>query len=791
MESVGRAIVRHRVPVLVLTLGLGLGLGAELFPLEDVHYDFSVRRIFDTSPDRVELLRRFKEDFGDDVGWTGVLYATRRPGEPGGVLTEPVLRSMDRVQAWFASRPEMVPGEAFSVLDAADLHAEVIQGSVLRHALEASPADPAALEAAAAALRDHELYRGRLLSPSGDAALVMGRFDRDHQEETDRREALEALDALLDTERALLGEGILIDPLGLPVVGRDLTQVAQEDTLVFTPVVIGLIAALLLLFFRSLPVTAVTLGTVLLLMVAGVGLMQALGEPINLINNTIPTILLVVGVAEAVHLVERVHGMRRAGMPPRQAAAEGTAVMVAPCLLTMVTTAVGFGSLCTAHMPILRSYGLYTAATVLLAALFNLTLLPALLSFGRKRPRHTRESPALQAFLRGLAEFTLRHPRAIVWSCIAAMAAAAAWAVLGLEINSRVMEETPPDNPVRQALERVEERLSGVLTHEVVIRGPEGSMKDHRLVAALDRLDRKLMEDPAFRGYLHRVETLADPVREVGRGFRHGVDARGLPQSGPVLADLLLMLESGAEDELARLVTFGYDATRISLVVGDGGSRAWAGLHARVEELLDEQIREDPVLGARFEALSTGTMTYVDQALQFIIRDMVSSVLMAFVIIMVMMALLFRSLRAGLISMLPNVFPLLGTAALMAGLGIPLRLSTLIIFAICLGIAVDDTIHFLARFRQEIRAGRAAEDAIRVTMTTSGRAMVMTTVLLVLGFLVNVGSGFLARQQFGVLAGATLVLALVGDLVLLPPLVLLTRLDRVFRGSNPSPGGTP
>jgi predicted RND superfamily exporter protein len=160
---------------------------------------------------------------------------------------------------------------------------------------------------------------------------------------------------------------------------------------------------------------------------------------------------------------------------------------------------------------------------------------------------------------------------------------------------------------------------------------------------------------------------------------------------------------------------------------------------------------------------------------------MITSVALAFLIIMVLMALLFRSLRTGLISMLPNVFPLIGTAGLMALLGIPLRLSTLILFAICLGIAVDDTIHFLARFRQEVRAGRTAEDAIRTTMTTSGKAMTLTTILLVAGFLVNISSDFLARQQFGFLAGVTLILALLGDFFLLAPCILLTRLDRVFR----------
>ena len=781
MDAFGHFIVRYRWPVLLLTLGLGLGLGSTLIPFSKVEYDFSVKRLFDSSPDRVELLHEFKDHFGDDVGWVGVLYATRDPDAPGGIFTPEILASIDRTQGWLGNRPEVELGTATSILDAADLHSPTIRGGIIRKAMAADPPDPAALDAAAARILEHEIYRGRLVSRSGDATLVMARFERDLDEEPERRPLLEDLDAIVAAERARVGAQVTVEPIGLPVVGRDLTALAQGDIIRFTPIVLGVITILLLVFFRSFAVTGVALGTVFLIMIAGVGLLQALGEPINIINNTIPTILMVVGIAEAIHLIERIQGERRAGRPPREAAAEGTARMVAPCLLTMVTTAVGFGSLASAHIPILRNYGVFTAAAVLLAAVFNLALIPALLSFGSPREARTRDTQRSERVLGWIAERTIRHPRLLFGIFLTFMAGSLAYAMVGIDINSRVMEEATEENPVRQALDRAEDRMSGVLSHEIYIRGEDGAVRDPHLIRALDALDRALMEDPAFHGYLDRVETLADLVREMGHGFHSGMDAQGLPESDAALADLLLLLESGAEDELERYASFTYDATRISLVVRDGGSKAWAALQPRCEALLDALIREDPALGPRLDPVITGTMTYVDETLDFIIQDMITSVALAFLIIMVLMALLFRSLRTGLISMLPNVFPLIGTAGLMALLGIPLRLSTLILFAICLGIAVDDTIHFLARFRQEVRDGRSAEDAIRTTMTTSGKAMTLTTILLVAGFLVNISSDFLARQQFGFLAGVTLILALLGDFFLLAPCILLTRLDRVFR----------
>ncbi len=781
MDAFGHFIVRHRWPVLVLTLGLAAWLGSQLIPLSGVKYDFSVRRLFDSSPDRVELLRKFQEDFGDDVGWVGVLYATRDPDAARGIFEPEVLKSMARVQNWLATRPEMEIGTATSILDAADLHSPTIRSGILRIALEMEPPDPAALKEAATRLLNHEIYRGRLISQSGDTALVICRFDPDHHDEQDREPALVALDELVEAERNRVGDQVTVEPIGLPVVGRNLTALAQGDIIRFTPIVLLVITVVLLIFFRSAIVASIALGTVFITMIAGVGLLQALGEPINIINNTIPTILMVVGIAEAIHLIERIHGERRAGRPPREAAAEGTARMVAPCLLTMLTTAVGFGSLASAHIPILRNYGIFTAAAVLLAALFNLTLIPAALSFGSRRKARVQRTRRSEQVLGWIADSTIRHPRIIFGLFLTFMAGSLAYAIVGIDINSRVMEEATEDNPVRQALDRAEARMSGVLTHEIYIRGADDAVRDPRLILALDRLDRALMEDPAFHGYLDRVDTLADLVREMGRGFHRGVDDRGLPENEEVLADLLLLLESGAEDELNRYASFTYDATRISLVVRDNGSKAWARLRPRCEALLDELIRDDPALGARFDPVITGTMTYVDDTLDFIIQDMITSVGLAFLIIMVLMALLFRSLRTGLISMLPNLFPLIGTAGLMALLGIPLRLSTLILFAICLGIAVDDTIHFLARFRQEVRDGHSAEDAIRTTMTTSGRAMTLTTILLVAGFLVNISSDFLARQQFGFLAGVTLILALLGDFFLLAPCILLTRLDRVFR----------
>jgi predicted RND superfamily exporter protein len=257
-----------------------------------------------------------------------------------------------------------------------------------------------------------------------------------------------------------------------------------------------------------------------------------------------------------------------------------------------------------------------------------------------------------------------------------------------------------------------------------------------------------------------RAALLGDPV-----------ERDQMPDSREQIEQLHLLI-AGAPDEPAgvnRFVTSDFRNARLLLRVSDVGAKAQLKLAKRLEDRLDEAFGEVATVDYRL----TGDAYVASVALDSFIRDLFYSLLVAFGIIFVMMTFVFRSLKLGLISMLPNTIPLVLTFGYMGLMGINLNTTTIIIFAISLGLAVDDTIHFLARFREEIDRRDTAKEAILYTYYGAGRAILLTSVLLVTGLAVLLLSDFVPTRQFGILTSITIGGAVFGDLILLPSLLYL------------------
>ncbi|MBM4356152.1 MAG: hypothetical protein FJ109_20565 [Deltaproteobacteria bacterium] len=340
------------------------------------------------------------------------------------------------------------------------------------------------------------------------------------------------------------------------------------------------------------------------------------------------------------------------------------------------------------------------------------------------------------------------------------------------------------------AIDGLEQTLSGSLP------ASQGrcveTVKDAALLAAVDRVAHQLLDDPNISKHVGRIEGLHETVKQMHQAFRRNAPGSySLPDSRQGVAQLLLPLESASQEFLDRVVTLDYDATRVTLYLYDHGSSAWDTVKGVAQQRLQNAISLDPDLGRRYSFEITGTMNFVEKALSFIVRDMLTSLGTAFIFIFGLIVLLFRSVRVGMVSFLPNIFPLVATLVAMVVFGIELRTATVLIFSISLGIAVNDTIHFVARYNEEVQAGRPPVEAVRLSMRSTGRAMVVSTVILAGGFLVDVISEFVALRQFGYLASFTVVMALVGDMLVLPAsLVLLAKPDMLALGGKGAGGTT-
>ncbi|TVQ95283.1 MAG: hypothetical protein EA398_17970 [Deltaproteobacteria bacterium] len=632
------------------------------------------------------------------------------------------------------------------------------------------------------AIEDAPLLRGRIVSHDGRLAVVAVTMDRSITRNADIAALVDAVLHTVDRHEPPDGTRILLS--GLPYVRHMVVERMQRDQSVLMPTAIAVCLLILLVAFRwwpalVLPMASVGAGAVWL-----VGGMAIAREPFNIINNIVPMMVIIIGISNAIHLLSRYGEECRQGHPRRSAAARAMIAMAVACFLTSFTTAVGFASLAIARTEILGRFGLTAAAGVMLVYVSTLLVLPASLTLVRKpgnRSLVAREGLLEQA-VSHLAQLTARRA-----PLIATLAAATFLACLGsmalVRVDSAVLDQFDPEDQIHQTTRLVERELGGIRPLDVLLRldHPE-LVTDARFVSWVEdflqaaRHEHGILSASAYAGLLReaRVMTRRDPRARTG------------PVSSDELATLLDLVRSSGQGPLAGYLSADGTTMRIQLRVEDMGAQATIRLAERLDAQLNEQL-------ATFDGVThqlAGDAFTGSRGLDVVIRDLMGSLLLAFLIIFGFLGVLLRSLRLGLLSILPNVLPLALTLAWMVVRDIPLNTATAIIFSISIGLAVDGTIHMLVRFQEERRRGHGVEDALVRASRGTGRAIVLTCVSLVLGFGVMLLSAFVPVRRFGELIAVTVVGVLIGTLVVLPALITLFAPRR--RGEEmPEPDGSP
>ncbi|MCA9514809.1 MAG: MMPL family transporter [Myxococcales bacterium] len=481
-------VLRFRWPILLAVTAVTVWLGAALWPPEELAVDFSFEGLLVADEAERAELDAMRADFGEDVDKVVVLVVV--PGAGGadadglGVLAPDVVRAMDGLADALRARPELDPEsvlapDGLACLRRGEIHARCLADALAR--LDAAPAGAAAdarraYASDARAVAGSALYRGVVLGSDGRTALVAADFAPSASTADAREPLVAALPALTDALRARLPPGSEVHVTGIPVVEATYSAMALGDLARFVPITAALVALLLLLAFRHPRALWVPLPGVGAATLASLGLMQRLGEPLNLVNNVTGVIVLVIGVADGVHILARWQETRVPADPAgrRRAIAEVMARMTPACFVTSLTTAVGFGSLVTAAIPTVRSFGLFAAAAVMLAFVAQMLLVPIMLSVGAPPalPADGGRPRGLERRLAWVAAAIERRRRAVLLA-FAATTALAAVGLAQVRADARALGELPADHPLALATAAVEEHLSGVLSHAIVFTARE------------------------------------------------------------------------------------------------------------------------------------------------------------------------------------------------------------------------------------------------------------------------------------------------------------------------------
>lgn len=746
------SLLLRRVPVVLAVAAVVAWLG---LTSRDLGFDYSPQAIFETGDDDDRFLHEVTATFGSGDGMI-LLVVSRADG----VLHRPTLEWVRdltlrlRLEPW-AKRVESLPTLALPVppeTDEDDLRVEPLGVDVGEARVAGDPA-----------------VDGLLVSRDRTATVILLELRDDLRQVDAMKAPVERAEALAADHPA----DVTVQPYGLPTLRVKGVDMLREDQRVMLPLVTGLFTVALFLLFRGRPVAAiaplVAVGATLLCVG---GVMTLTGRPVDILSNVLPVMLFAIGVSDAVHLMSRAaeeHAAPTSDAPPLVTAVERLTVA---CFMTSFTTAVGFASLLTSRTAVLRGFAWVAAVGVVLAYVLTILLVPPLLSWFRSLRLPSEAPRRLPALLSALGRSVGAHP----WWWLAggvAMAAVAAVGASRVVIDNRVHGPFRPDSELFQSQMRAEQAVGGLLPLVVSVRAREPyGLRDPEVLRRVWAMQAELEGRPGVGPTL----SPATLVRSLWVAFQ-GVAPPGddpladpnLPRTSEELAQILLLGDLGGGLDWDRVVDEEWTWLRIVTRLEDRGSRHYLGMYDDLQTHLDRLFGDLPGIEVRL----TGEGYVAARALDYFIWDLLDSLALAAVVIFGAMALQLRSARHAAIAVLPNAFPLLCAFGAMGFGGIPLNATTVITFAIALGIAVDDTIHLLTRYHEERRGTPDVREAVRRALVGSGRPVVMTTLLLVAGLSVLLASEFLATRRFGGLLMTAIASALPADLIVLPALLVL------------------
>jgi len=560
-------------------------------------------------------------------------------------------------------------------------------------------------------------------------------------------------------------------------------SVMEREVALFVGLGLILLITFLNFAFRTWWGIVIPLTVILLSGLGTLAFMEVTGKGIDIMTVVLPTIIFVVGMSDVVHIITRYLDELRAGLAPFAALRKAFREVGLATFLTSLTTAIGFLTLLSSAIGPIREFGLYTAAGVFIAFGLAFSLLPAVLMRSQAPIRHAtgNQEDASSPWTPWLSRWFIRilRNRRPILACAAFLTLASLWLLSGIQVNNYLLEDLREDDPLRQEFNFFEDDFSGVRPYELALRFEPGGnvMAQPGVLAAVDSVETWLIQE-VEAGSVLGPASIASTANRLFNGNRPSADR--IPQ-GPALERLLGRLKkfdrTSAEGNGAGWSTAVRDdlgLARITAKTADLGAKVLATRNERFLKRVNAHLK-DTFETPPFTVEVTGTANLIDLNNRFLASDMVLGLLIAFGIVALIVGLLFRSLRMTLISLVPNVLPLLFIAGFMGALDIDLKVSTSIIFTIAFGIAVDDTLHFLAKYRILLQQGRQPLWALRRTFLATGKAIIITSIILCGGFATLMLSSFEGTFHIGLLVSLTLCFAVVVDLAVLPLLLLPRR----------------
>jgi predicted RND superfamily exporter protein len=531
-----------------------------------------------------------------------------------------------------------------------------------------------------------------------------------------------------------------------------------------------MVGVVLFVLFRRLSAVVLSLLVVFVSLLATFGAMVLLDIPTSIAGQVLAPLLICVGVCDAVHILTLVYDRLDRGASREEALVHALGHSGLPVLMTSLTTAGGLLSFVSGELAQIVNLGIAAPIGIAIAYLLTMLLLPSLLAIVPLRARGRRGPPRLERWLAErlvrLGDFAAAHATAVVVGALA-LAAAAALGAAQLRFSQDLLRWLPESEPLRIATELVDDSLRGSTALEILVdtRRPAG-IQDPALLRGLEAATRAAeayQKPPLATG---KVLSIVDVVKETHRALNENrADHYRIPDARELVAQELLLFESSGSEDLAELVDLPYQVARVTV-------RTTSADYMHFPDFVEDMraiFRQ--ALGDSVDLTLTGSAALYARTFSVVNTSMARSYALALVVITPLMVLLIGSFKVGLLAMIPNLLPVLLTLGLMGWLDIRVDNSTLMVGCILVGLAVDDTIHFMHRYRRAFEASGDVRESVRETLASTGVALVMTSLVIGIGFFVMTFAYMNNTRDFGRLACFATAAALLADLVLTPALL--------------------
>ncbi|TOQ91974.1 RND transporter [Vibrio parahaemolyticus] len=608
------------------------------------------------------------------------------------------------------------------------------------------------------------VLKSALVSEKGDVTVVNITVQLPEMDKTaEVEEVVSSINAMIDRYQRAYPD-VTFHKAGIIAMNHAFMTAAQDDSSTLVPTMLVVILVFLTIMLRSILSVIATLIVIIGSVMATMGISGWAGMFLSTATVNVPTLIMTLAVADCVHVIATMRQSMKNGFTKVQSIECSIALNFVPILITSVTTAIGFLMMNMSDSPVLRDFGNLSALGVMVACLLSVTLLPALLKL---LPIHVKmeTSQDQKHVMDRLGDFVVSQRRALLPLSVAVIVVCASLIPLN-KVNDESVEYFGQRNEFRQAADFMEERISGMTNISIAIKTNESQgIAAPDFLNTIGEFSSWLRDQPET----DHVATLADVYKRLNKNM-HGDDEAyySLPQVRELAAQYLLLYEMSLPYglDLNNQINVDKSSIKMVLTVANLGSVELVDLENRIYQWFAEHAPQYQVV-ASSPSLMFAHIGETNMA------SMLSTLPITLVLISALLIFALRSVRLGLISLMPNIAPAVIGFGLWALISGEINLGLSVVVTLTLGIVVDDAVHFLSKYQRARREGQTAEQAVRYAFHTVGRALWITTVVLVAGFSVLAMSSFRLNADMGQLSAIVIFIALVVDFLFLPTLLML------------------